>query len=192
MGTLVTVIGTNLNNLSNFSVGGVPAITISNDGNNLVGMVMPGAATGAVTVVTNGGMATGNSNFTVTPTPFFVPELFGLSLEVNWWEVVILVPHSKVFLFRFQQMAILSLLEEIMIILTKVLPGFGLAQVIHGHNRNKLVGTGNVGAAHQGASVAVSADGNTAIVGGAVDNNYQGAIWVLPVQQESGLRKVVN
>ncbi|MBK9401805.1 MAG: hypothetical protein IPN36_13435 [Bacteroidetes bacterium] len=43
---------------------------------------------------------------------------------------------------------------------------------------NKLVGTGNVGAAHQGASVAVSADGNTAIVGGAVDNNYQGAIWV--------------
>ncbi|MBK9401807.1 MAG: IPT/TIG domain-containing protein [Bacteroidetes bacterium] len=74
VGTLVTVIGTNLNNLSNFSVGGVPAITISNDGNNLVGMVMPGAATGAVTVVTNGGMATGNSNFTVTPTPFPIAQ----------------------------------------------------------------------------------------------------------------------
>ena len=30
----------------------------------------------------------------------------------------------------------------------------------------KLVGTGAVGSAHQGKSVALSADGNTAIVGG--------------------------
>ncbi|MBK9401806.1 MAG: hypothetical protein IPN36_13440 [Bacteroidetes bacterium] len=43
---------------------------------------------------------------------------------------------------------------------------------------NKLVGTGNVGAAYQGASVAISADGNTAIVGGPIDNNGQGAAWI--------------
>jgi hypothetical protein len=42
----------------------------------------------------------------------------------------------------------------------------------------KLVGTGAVGGAQQGTSVAVSADGNTAIVGGEGDNEYAGAAWV--------------
>ena len=44
--------------------------------------------------------------------------------------------------------------------------------------RNKLVGTGNTGAAYQGGSVAISADGNTAMVGGHDDNTNQGAVWV--------------
>ena len=43
---------------------------------------------------------------------------------------------------------------------------------------NKLVGTGAVGAASQGHSAALSADGNTAIVGGPHDNSYIGASWV--------------
>jgi hypothetical protein len=42
----------------------------------------------------------------------------------------------------------------------------------------KLVGTGAVGDAVQGASVALSADGNTAIVGGSYDSSYAGATWV--------------
>jgi hypothetical protein len=45
----------------------------------------------------------------------------------------------------------------------------------------KLVGTGVVNApyeAQQGYSVAVSGDGNTAIVGGPVDNGGTGAAWV--------------
>jgi len=42
----------------------------------------------------------------------------------------------------------------------------------------KLVGTGVVGIALQGSSVAVSADGNTAIVGGNFDNGFVGATWV--------------
>jgi FG-GAP repeat len=41
----------------------------------------------------------------------------------------------------------------------------------------KLVGTGAVGAAQQGFSVALSADGNTAIVGGPGDNSGAGAAW---------------
>src|SRR5262249_36757702 len=41
----------------------------------------------------------------------------------------------------------------------------------------KLVGTGNVGAAFQGTT-ALSADGNTALIGGSSDNNNQGAAWV--------------
>ena len=42
----------------------------------------------------------------------------------------------------------------------------------------KLVGNGSVGNARQGMSVALSADGNTAIVGGWSDNSKTGAAWV--------------
>src|SRR5205823_4434946 len=42
----------------------------------------------------------------------------------------------------------------------------------------KLVGTGASGSANQGASVAVSQDGNTAAVGGSGDASYAGAVWV--------------
>ena len=43
---------------------------------------------------------------------------------------------------------------------------------------SKLVGAGAVGAASQGYSVALSADGNTAIVGGRADNADTGAVWI--------------
>jgi hypothetical protein len=42
----------------------------------------------------------------------------------------------------------------------------------------KLVGTGAAGSARQGSSVALSSDGNTAIVGGKEDNGDAGAAWV--------------
>jgi hypothetical protein len=42
----------------------------------------------------------------------------------------------------------------------------------------KLVGSGAAGQAHQGASVALSADGNTGIVGGSADSAGTGAVWV--------------
>ena len=43
---------------------------------------------------------------------------------------------------------------------------------------NKLVGSGALGFSEQGTSVSLSADGNTAIVGGPRDNNSAGAAWV--------------
>jgi hypothetical protein len=43
---------------------------------------------------------------------------------------------------------------------------------------SKLVGTFTVGLGEQGWSVALSADGNTAIVGGLADNRITGAAWV--------------
>ena len=42
----------------------------------------------------------------------------------------------------------------------------------------KLLGTGHAGSGHQGSAVALSGDGNTAIVGGPYDNSYAGAAWV--------------
>ena len=45
---------------------------------------------------------------------------------------------------------------------------------------SKLVGTGAIGivTAGQGASVSISSDGNTVIVGGGADNEWKGAAWV--------------
>src|SRR5438874_8927525 len=43
---------------------------------------------------------------------------------------------------------------------------------------SKLVGAGAVGSALQGSAVAISADGNTAIVGGYQDNTGMGAAWI--------------
>ena len=43
---------------------------------------------------------------------------------------------------------------------------------------SKLVGSGVVGQSEQGCSVALSADGNTLIVGGCLDNGETGAAWV--------------
>src|SRR5262245_17717861 len=42
----------------------------------------------------------------------------------------------------------------------------------------KLVGTGENGFPREGLSVSLSADGNTAIVGGPGDNANAGAVWV--------------
>src|SRR5262249_53239042 len=43
---------------------------------------------------------------------------------------------------------------------------------------SKLVGTGSIGNGLQGVSVALSADGNTAAVGGYHDNSFAGAVWI--------------
>jgi hypothetical protein len=54
-------------------------------------------------------------------------------------------------------------------------PQLALAQFTQ---QSKLVGTGGVGTPQQGISVALSADGNTAIVGGPTDSTLAGAAWV--------------
>ena len=57
----------------------------------------------------------------------------------------------------------------------------------------KLVGTGAVGNALQGGSVALSADGNTALVGGTSEtfgNGGVGAVWAHRVQLDDGKRVV--
>jgi hypothetical protein len=44
--------------------------------------------------------------------------------------------------------------------------------------QSQLYGTDAAGAAEQGAAVAISADGNTALIGGPADNNGIGAVWI--------------
>jgi hypothetical protein len=42
---------------------------------------------------------------------------------------------------------------------------------------SKLSGAGEIGAGRFGASVALSADGQTALIGGYSDNGWVGAVW---------------
>ena len=53
-----------------------------------------------------------------------------------------------------------------------------VAPAVWTQQRSKLVGTGASGAAQQGYAVALSGDGNTAIVGGYNDNSGVGAVWI--------------
>ena len=53
---------------------------------------------------------------------------------------------------------------------------------------SKLVGTGAVGHAYQGYSVALSGDGDTALVGGFGDNRGVGAAWVFVTQLPPGTK----
>lgn len=55
---------------------------------------------------------------------------------------------------------------------------FTRASGVWSQQGSKLVGTGAVGAAYQGYSVSISADGNTAAVGGYADDASVGAVWV--------------
>ena len=61
-------------------------------------------------------------------------------------------------------------------LLAGLIPNLLIAQFTQ--QGSKLVGTGGDAAAFQGSSVAISADGNTAVVGGIYDNSQQGAIWI--------------
>src|SRR5262245_53880958 len=55
-------------------------------------------------------------------------------------------------------------------------PAAGFAQFVQ--QGPKLIGTGVAEFSYQGIAVALSADGHTAIVGGATDNSSMGAAWV--------------
>jgi hypothetical protein len=50
--------------------------------------------------------------------------------------------------------------------------------IVWSQQGSKLVGTAAMGHPEQGFSVALSADGNTAVAGGIADNRVTGAAWV--------------
>ena len=173
VGTLVTITGNNLSSLTAFTIGGTAAIAVSNSGTTLVGMVMPGASTGAISINTAGGTTISSGNFTVTATPY--PAVQQGSKLVGTGNIGAASQGLSVAISADGNTAIVGgYLDN---------GGQGAAWVwtrsgsSWSQQGNKLVGTGNSGFAGQGISVAISADGNTAIVGGYLDG-VQGAAWV--------------
>jgi hypothetical protein len=174
VGTLVTVSGTNLNNPATFVIGGVSAIIVSNTGTIIVAMVMPYATTGPISVISAGVTASSAGNFTVTSTSYPSTQqgnkLIGTGNVGGAWQGWSLS---------------ISADGNTAIVGGRIdNSGQGAAWVytrngsIWTQQGNKLVGSGNLGAAQQGISVSISADGNTVIMGGTDDNSNQGAAWV--------------
>jgi hypothetical protein len=175
VGTLVTITGTNLGSPTAFTIGAKTAIVVSNTGTSLVGMLMPGAATGAVFVTTAGGTVSGSGNFTVTATPYPGAQqgskllgTGGTGSPNQGISVAVSADGNTALVGGFSDNS-----------------NMGAAWVytrsdgVWTQQGNKLVGTGATGTTvYQGFSVALSADGNTALVGGKGDNSFAGAAWV--------------
>ena len=181
VGTLVTITGTNLSNPTAITIAGVSAIPISNNGITLVAMVMPGATTGDVNITTAGGTANGSGTFSVTlsqvPNTQLGNKLVGtgaIETARQGWSVSISADGNTAIVGGYSDNT----------------GGYsnnsnvGAAWVytrsggVWTQQGNKLVGTGAVGPSEQGRSVSISADGNTAIVGGSSDDRGVGAVWV--------------
>lgn len=174
VGTLVTINGTDLNNLTTFSIGGAPAIVISNSGTKLVGMVMPGAVSGKISVTNSTGTTESQQNFYVvvaTPPdkqqgnklvgagsvgPSFQGQAVALSADGNTAVIGGFIDNNEVG-------AVWIFVRD-----------NGIWQ----QQGNKLVGRDMVGQADFGSSVAISADGNTAAIGGWSDDSNTGAVWI--------------
>jgi hypothetical protein len=175
IGTLITVTGTNLESVSSAAVGGKTAIVVNKSATQAQLLLMPGTLGGTVTVtVTGNASASSTGSFNVVAS---VPPAVqqgggllgtgavgdaqqGISVAVSAdGNTAIVGGHRD----NFNTGAVW--------IYTRI--GSTWAQ-----QGNKLVGTGIVNVAQQGYSVALSADGNTALVGGPADNNNFGAAWV--------------
>ncbi|MFZ4796278.1 MAG: cadherin-like beta sandwich domain-containing protein [Bacteroidia bacterium] len=175
IGTLVTIIGTNLNSLDTIKIGEVSAIKISATSNSLVAMVMPGAITGNIYLRNSSGNVTSDSDFTIVanipPTTQQGNKLVGSGAVINSEQV------SSVSVSADGNTAVIGDLSDS--------NNKGAAWVLTKNNGIwnqqgvKLVGTGSVGInVYQGYAVSISADGNTVIVGGFGDNNNLGAAWI--------------
>lgn len=118
-GTLVSIQGSALDKVNSVSIGGKSALIISLSASSITAYVMPGSVSGTISVSSASATTSSSENFTVNTSLF---------------------PSAQ--------------------------------------QGDKLVGTGNAGVAESGRSVAISADGNTAIAGAPNDNNQQGAAWI--------------
>jgi gliding motility-associated-like protein len=173
-GTLVTISGKQLGQVSSLTIGGCKAILLSAADHELVAMVMPGATTGKIAISDTNTTAVSANAFTVTGTPYPQAQqgnkLSGADATgtANQGYSVSISADGN----------------------TAIVGGFknnsyqGGAWIYTRKNGEwtqqgaKLLGSEAVGAAQQGVSVAMSADGNTAIVGGYYDRDLQGAAWI--------------
>ena len=136
-------------------------------------MVMPGTTTGPVTA-TGGATATSTTAFIVTNTALNTAQqgnpLAGSGTIGAAWQ-----GYSVALAADGNTLALGGYMDNTNAGAPWVFARSGTVWTQQG---TKLVGTGRVGTSSQGASVAMSADGNTMAVGAPSDNNNTGATWV--------------
>jgi IPT/TIG domain len=175
IGTIVTVTGTNFSTTQSVTIGGAPAIVLSQSGSALTALVMPGAVTGPVQVTRASGILTSSGLFTVAtpgvPTTQQGPKLIGTGAAVG----LVQQGYSVALSADGATALVGSPADDAN---TGAAWVFTRTGGIWTQQGTKRVGTGAVGAAEQGTSVVLSADGTTALVGGPADDAGLGAIWV--------------
>lgn len=172
-GTLVTIQGTNLSIVPAVSIGGVNAIVLSASDNKVVAFVMPGTQTGKVAVTTANGVGISTSNFFLS-TPNLPVKNQSKIVSPNTGENTYF--GSTVALSADGNTTVIGCSSDedtgSIWIYVRNTSGQWAQQ------GNKLRGSGIGYYAWFGASVAISADGNTIVAGGTGYNNDGGAIWV--------------
>ena len=171
VGTVVTVSGLNLDQINSAAIGGTAAVILSKSSTTARLMVMPGTPGGIVDVSTPTSTASSTSGFTTSSTPHpyiqqgakFTNNSTGsqqgqsVAVSADGNTAIIGGPGDN---------------SNTGAAWIYVRTGTAWSQ------QAKLVGSGAVGAARQGISVALSQDGNTAAIGGSADNSSNGAVWV--------------
>ncbi|MES2727901.1 MAG: cadherin-like beta sandwich domain-containing protein, partial [Bacteroidota bacterium] len=174
IGTLVTITGTNLNNIDTIKIGGSAAIKISASTSSLVAMVMPGATTGAVYLRNGSGNVTSGTNFSIVAS--IPPVAQQGSKIIGTGNIGTARQGSSVSISADGNTAIISGCSDSSY--RGAVWFYIRSGAVWVQQGSKLVGTGNIGMGQQGSSVSISADGNTAIVGAFQDNYNQGAAWI--------------
>ncbi|OCX53866.1 hypothetical protein BEL04_06155 [Mucilaginibacter sp. PPCGB 2223] len=184
-GTLITITGTDMGNPTSVKIGGKAAIVLSNTGLKMVAMVMPGAESGNITIVNAHGKAVSATNFmlVVTPNPGGIQGTKLIGKDTSGAAA------------QGTSVAFSSTGYTAIVGGPKDHNNTGAAWIYTYSGKQqgaKLVGKDTIGLPAQGTSVAISADGNTAIVGGPADNHGHGAIWVFTrtdtVWKQQGLK----
>ncbi|MCX7632599.1 MAG: FG-GAP repeat protein [Turneriella sp.] len=176
VGTLVTLsspIGFDFSSLSEARVGGVSALVLNRTSSSALIFMMPGSVTGPITARNPTSSVSSSSSFTVTPTG--VPAKQQGAKLVGTGNLGAASQGYSVALSADGNTALIGGLGDnsnIGAVWVFVRSGTTWSQ------QAKLVGTGFNTASNQGARVALSADGNTALVGGPIDDSYKGAVWV--------------
>jgi hypothetical protein len=175
VGTMVTLSGTDFTAASSVSINGVSAIVVNKSTSALTAMVMPGASTsGSVSYTTATGTTTAiPGTYTVTPTGVPATQQgtkLGATDAIGYAQQGYSVAVSA----DGNTAVVGGVSDNVSVGASWVYTRSGGIWAQQG----KLVATDAVGAAQQGSSVAVSADGNTAVVGGYKDNGSIGAAWV--------------
>jgi hypothetical protein len=173
-GTMITVTGSNLTNVSSVTIDGKPQLVLSNTSNSVLVFLMPSTVTGKIVVTTNSGSATSTGSFTVSGTP--IPQIQQGTKKTGAGSTPLSLQGQSVAVSADGNTAVVGAPND------NSNRGGAWIFVRSGNTWTqqgaKLVGTGATGAAKQGYSVAISADGNTVAVGGNLDNLSNGAVWI--------------
>jgi hypothetical protein len=193
-GTSVTITGTNLIGASAVSFGGSTAARFAVNGATSITAIAPAGAVGTVdvTVTTGSGTsATSAADHFTYASPRMTqqgPKLVGsgakgkaeqgssVSLSADGNTAIIGGPADN---SGTGAAWIFSRISALPVVAGSVgAPPSSVAPATWTQVWSKLVGTGSSGAAQQGYAVALSGDGDTAIVGGYKDNSGVGAVWI--------------